>query len=207
MEKSDSIVKLATALVQFSGKMTKVGKDAVNPHFKNKYASLSNIIEGTQGALSECGLAVIQMPARENELTTILLHESGEYISETYTMKPVRNDPQGLGSAITYQRRYALGAILNLNIDEDDDGNNGSKPPAPPTKPAAKQPTTQAPKVEELPNLYINTPAYEKAIDYLINGNEGKAVTIADIEKKFQINKVVKESLTAAVKAAQTVIV
>ena len=56
------------------------------------------------------------------------MHSSGEYIGETYVMTPTKNDPQGLGSAITYQRRYALGAILSLNIDEDDDGNEANKP-------------------------------------------------------------------------------
>lgn len=130
MEKSESIKELSAALVKFAGLMIKVGKDAANPSFENKYASLSNIIEVTQKPLADCGLAVIQMPAGDNQLTTMLVHSSGEYIAETYTMKPVKSDPQGLGSAITYQRRYAMGAVLNLNIDEDDDGNNGSRPHA-----------------------------------------------------------------------------
>jgi hypothetical protein len=132
MEKSETISTLSAALVKFSGKMTKVKKDSVNPHFRNTYASLSNIIEATQQPLHECGLAVVQMPTGENELTTVLLHESGEYISSTYKMTPSKNDPQGLGSAITYQRRYAYGAILSLNIDEDDDGNAGTKAPEKP---------------------------------------------------------------------------
>jgi len=130
MEKSETIKELSAALVKFTGMMTKVKKDASNPYFKNKYASLSNIIENTQKPLAECGLAVIQLPAGENQLTTMLVHESGEFIAETYTMHPSKNDPQGLGSAITYQRRYALGAVLNLNIDEDDDGNQASQKPA-----------------------------------------------------------------------------
>ena len=128
MNKSESIAQLSAALVKFQGKMIRVVKEAENPYFKNKYASLSQIIEAVQGPLSECGLAVIQLPASGNQLETILLHESGEYISESYEMKPVKQDPQQLGSAITYQRRYALGAILCLNIDEDDDGNKASEP-------------------------------------------------------------------------------
>ena len=130
MERSESITKLTMALVKFQGQMLKVGKDSINPHFKNKYASLSTIIEATQKPLADVGLAVVQMPSGENCLTTMLIHESGEFISETYKMTPQRNDPQGLGSAITYQRRYALGAVLNLNIDEDDDGNQASQKPA-----------------------------------------------------------------------------
>jgi hypothetical protein len=129
MEKSETINKLTAALVKFQGQMLKVGKDSINPHFKNRYASLSTIIEATQKPLADCGLAIIQLPEGENCLRTMLVHESGEFISESYRMTPSKNDPQGLGSAITYQRRYALGAILNLNIDEDDDGNQASAKP------------------------------------------------------------------------------
>jgi len=126
MKTSESIINISKALIEFQGKLVKVSKDAVNPHFKNRYASLSQIIEAVQKPLNECGLAVIQLPARDHELETILMHSSGEYITETYKMKPQRDDPQGLGSAITYQRRYALGAFLCLNIDEDDDAQKAS---------------------------------------------------------------------------------
>lgn len=122
--------------------MPKVKKEATNPFFKNKYASLSNILDVISAPLNECGLAILQLPAGMNQLETILLHESGEFISEVYEMKPAKQDPQGQGSAITYQRRYALGAILSLNIDEDDDGNKASEPEKPkqPAKPKEKQP-------------------------------------------------------------------
>lgn len=128
MEKSESIAAISKALIEFHGKLIKVPKDAVNPHFRNRYASLSQIIESVQKPLNECGLAIIQLPAGDHSLETILLHTSGEYIAETYKMTPQRDDPQGLGSAITYQRRYALGAILCLNIDEDDDAEKASAP-------------------------------------------------------------------------------
>jgi len=128
MKTSETIKEIAAALVEFQSKLTTVKKDGKNPHFGNKYASLSNIIEAIQAPLTECGISVIQLPVAESQLETILLHKSGEFISEIYTMRPVRNDPQGIGSAITYQRRYALGAILCLNIDEDDDGQAASQP-------------------------------------------------------------------------------
>ncbi|MDD5508427.1 MAG: ERF family protein [Bacteroidales bacterium] len=128
MKTSDSITTISKALIEFQGRMVKVTKDAVNPHFKNRYASLSQIIESVQKPLNECGLAIVQLPTGDHELETILLHTSGEYIAETYRMSPQRDDPQGLGSAITYQRRYALGAMLCLNIDEDDDAEKASQP-------------------------------------------------------------------------------
>lgn len=127
MNKSDSITTISKALIEFQAKMVRVPKDSINPHFRNKYASLSQIIENVQKPLAECGLTIVQLPAGDHELETILLHTSGEFIAETYRMTPQRDDPQGLGSAITYQRRYALGAILCLNIDEDDDGEAATK--------------------------------------------------------------------------------
>jgi hypothetical protein len=120
---------LSKALIEFQSKLIKVKKDSKNPHFGNKYASLSQIIEAIQQPLAECGLTIIQLPVGECQLETILLHTSAEWISETYTMRPQRNDPQGIGSMITYQRRYALGAMLNLNIEEDDDANTASESP------------------------------------------------------------------------------
>ena len=128
MNKSESIAKLSAALVKFHAHMGKVGKDSVNPHFRNRYASLSNIIEAVTPHLNAVGLTVVQMPTVEG-LNTLLLHESGEYISSLSAIasKDPMN-PQAVGSAITYARRYALGAVLSLNIDEDDDANAAATP-------------------------------------------------------------------------------
>lgn len=133
MEKSTSITNLSKALITFHAKVDKIKKDAKNPFFKSSYASLSNILEGINIPLIESGLTFTQFPVGENGLTTILIHgESGEYILGTYEMKPVKDDPQGRGSVITYQRRYALASVLGLNIDDDDDANtatHGGKTP------------------------------------------------------------------------------
>jgi len=126
MEKSESIIKLAPALCNFHKDVGKIKKQNTNPFFKSKYADLSSILDAIEEPLITNELVIIQLPKGVNELETILLHSSGEFISETYTMTPVKNDPQALGSSITYQRRYALGAILSLNIDKDDDGNDAS---------------------------------------------------------------------------------
>ena len=129
MKTSESIKEIAVALHKFHGLMGKVGKDAVNPHFKNKYASLSNIIEATTPHLNAVGLSIIQLPC-ESGLETMLLHTSGEYISSV-SLTPCKDasNPQALGSALTYARRYALGAVLSLNIDEDDDAQRATVAP------------------------------------------------------------------------------
>ena len=127
MEKSNSIINLSKALITFHVKVDKIKKDAKNPFFKSTYASLSSILEGINLPLIESGLAFSQFPTGENGLTTILMHgESGEFIQSTYDMKPVKDDPQGRGSVITYQRRYALASVLGLNIDDDDDANTAT---------------------------------------------------------------------------------
>lgn len=127
MQTSTSITEIAKALVGFHKEVGKIAKDSSNPFFKSKYASLSNILEGIGDALNNNSLSVVQFPEGENCLTTRIIHTSGEWMESTYCMKPSKDDPQGRGSALTYQRRYALGAILSLNIDEDDDGNAASK--------------------------------------------------------------------------------
>lgn len=125
---SESIVEISKALVAFHASVGKVRKASTNPFFKSKYANLSDILDVISEPLTEAGLAVVQLPHGTNELTTRLMHSSGEWLEDTYTMAPTKNDPQGMGSAITYQRRYAIGALLSLNIDEDDDGNTASRP-------------------------------------------------------------------------------
>lgn len=128
MNKSENIKNIAKALITFHLKVDKIKKDSTNPFFKSKYASLSNILDAINVPLNESGLSFCQFPTGADGLTTILMHgESGEFIEATYEMKPVKDDPQGRGSVLTYQRRYALASVLGLNIDDDDDGNAGAK--------------------------------------------------------------------------------
>lgn len=127
MQKSESITALSKALLSFHIKVETVKKDATNPFFKSKYASLSNILDAINIPLAESNLTFSQFPTGENGLTTIIIHtESGEFMQSEYSMRAVKDDPQGRGSVITYQRRYALSSILGLNIDDDDDANHGT---------------------------------------------------------------------------------
>jgi len=131
MNKSESITELAKALSIFQGKMTAVKKDAINPFYKSKYATLDTIWETIRKPLSENGLSIAQtMDSWEGHvaLETTLYHISGEWISGLQALNPVKDDPQSLGSAISYARRYSLSAILGIVTDEDDDANVASKP-------------------------------------------------------------------------------
>jgi len=130
--------ELGAALVKFQGNMPHVVKGADNPFFKSKYADLASIMQAVAPMLAECGLAVTQLAEIDESergnvnLTTMLLHASGQYIASTISMSPVKQDPQAYGSAITYARRYAVCSILGLAPDEDDDGNAASAPAAAP---------------------------------------------------------------------------
>lgn len=123
MEKSESIKNIAIALCEFQSAVETIKKGEINPFFKSKYASLADILNVIRQPLADNGLSFVQFPKGKYCLETMLLHISGEWLSESYEMEPSKHDPQGSGSVITYQRRYALGAILGLNIDTDDDGN------------------------------------------------------------------------------------
>ncbi|HJV72713.1 MAG TPA: ERF family protein [Noviherbaspirillum sp.] len=136
MKTSESIVKLAAALLQAQRAITFASKDAKNPHFKNTYADLPSVIDAVKPHLNAAGITYIQTPSPSEAgalaLTTRLLHESGEWLEDTATIPLPKNDPQGYGSALTYARRYALSAITGLYQD-DDDGNAACIAPNKPT--------------------------------------------------------------------------
>jgi hypothetical protein len=183
MQQSNTISELAKALVLFHVKVDTIKKDAKNPFFKSTYASLPNILEGINEPLIESGLSVAQFPSGENGLTSILLHESGEFISAEYQMRPVKDDPQGRGSCITYQRRYALASILGLNIDEDDDGNTATF--------GGKNPQ----EAEDNTKQWLNkgTEWFNKAKAKLDAGE----TTMAKIKAAFKVSKEVEQLLTS----------
>lgn len=120
---SESIGKLTEALAMAQAEFKPAIKDVKNTFFKSNYADLANIVEASRTALTKHGLAVIQLMTHENGLIflkTILSHKSGEYVSGLYPIKPVKDDPQGLGSAMTYARRYSYAAICGVVTDDDD---------------------------------------------------------------------------------------
>jgi len=158
MNKSDQIEKLSMALVKAQAEMPAVSFDAVNPFFKSNYATLGAIIQATRPVLAKYGLAVSQPPGSEVAIDggkvhigveTILLHESGQWISSTiYVPIDEKNPAQAAGSAITYMRRYCYAAILGIYSDEDDDGNgvkSQEKPKVASQIVNTPQPTPKAP--------------------------------------------------------------
>jgi hypothetical protein len=121
---------LAKALVAAQKATESIKKAASNPAFKSKYADLAHVVEGVVPALNAAGVAVIQSPGNDGDMvsvTTVLLHESGSSLTGILKLRPSKTDPQGVGSAITYGRRYALLAMSGA-APEDDDGAAASGP-------------------------------------------------------------------------------
>lgn len=132
MLQSESVKELNTALAKAQGELFAAKKDSINPHFKSKYADLASVWEACREALSSNGLSVTQMPAEfQNNIMTLvtrLSHSSGEWIEQTMTCPVGKPDPQGIGSCLTYMRRYALAAVVGVYQD-DDDANSASYAP------------------------------------------------------------------------------
>ena len=130
MDKSESIKNLAVSMCKAQSEMGGAHKGANNPFFKSKYADLSAVVQAVKEPFTNNGLSYVQFPIEESGrigVETILMHESGEWLSNKFTVNLNKQDAQGAGSALTYCRRYALQAIAGIP-SEDDDGNNASKP-------------------------------------------------------------------------------
>ena len=117
MNKSDSIKELATALAKAQGEIENASKTSNNPHFRSKYADLAEILNTVRPVFAKHGLAVVQSPSYNEgivSVTTTLLHSSGQFMMDTASTPAPKLDPQGIGSAITYMRRYSLAAFAGI---------------------------------------------------------------------------------------------
>jgi hypothetical protein len=140
---SDSITKIMPAFIKAQSQFAPALKSATNPHFKSKYVALDGVIDAVAAPLRAEGIAIMQMTDVTDHggiiLESRLVHQSGEWIGSRYPVHPVKADPQGEGSALTYARRYALMALVGI-APEDDDGNSAVKAVE---KAAAGEPITE----------------------------------------------------------------
>lgn len=156
MNTSDDINELAAALAKAQGEMEGALKDSANPFFKSKYADLSSVWTACRAPLSKYGLSVAQFPKTEYQGTpepyewtskmgetrygvraiclvsvlTRLSHASGQWMEDSLSAMLPTGDPQSVGSAISYLRRYALQSVAGV-APEDDDGEAALGRPAP----------------------------------------------------------------------------
>jgi len=153
MNRTDTIGELAAALAKSNLEIRNAELDRVNPHFKNRYATLGSILNAIRVPLAKNGIAPVQTVSMANGMVTVttsLIHSSGQAI-EDVAMFPLPNNAtvQQMGSCITYLRRYALAAIVGIVGDEDDDGENDRATRLTPVRDAFKP--TQARGAAEVP--------------------------------------------------------
>lgn len=133
MQRSEEINELATAMALAQGEIEGAEKDRQNTHFGSRYADLGSVWRACRGALSKHGLAVIQLPRTvyspegvSVDVETLLTHKTGQWLSEVLNVPVSNGNAQGIGSTITYARRYALAAMVGVAPEDDDDDGEGA---------------------------------------------------------------------------------
>lgn len=148
MTHSVTLGALAKALAAAQAELEDAKKDSVNPHFKNKYASLGAVRLELKKVLPKHGLAHVQTTVPHGDagvcVVTWLLHESGEWLCGELFLPVTKKDAQGFGSALSYARRYALAAIVGITSDEDDDAEHAARPNGKPEPAKASKPESDA---------------------------------------------------------------
>ena len=188
MRQSDSIIELATALSKAQGQIDDATKTGINPAFRSKYADLAAVRAVIRDPLASNDLAVVQLPRSVDgavEVETMIIHKSGEFIAETLRMPVNKWDAHGIGSGITYGRRYGLMSMLGLAAD-DDDGNGAVERAS--VSPQPK--TTKSATAEVASNLKI----YNDGVDAANLGTIGlnnwwktlSAIERANVSEEFR---------------------
>lgn len=200
---SENINELMAALSQAQGEIKNAVKDSNNPFFKSKYADLASIKEACQTALTTHGIAVVQATnILENGtlvLVTTLGHASGQWMKGIYPLNPVKNDPQGMGSAVTYARRYTLAAMVGV-ISDDDDGEAAQGRTHTEGPRTVNLPFTGKVSTLELHDTYNATPEHKKV---LVEKAREAGIDIKDkdllkrINDEFVINKIKMSDISA----------
>ena len=155
---SDTIVDWAAANSKAQGEMRPAVLDSENPFYKSRFASGASVQNACREALAKNGLSVTHLPYLTEDglviLHTKLTHSSGQWVACEWPIEPVKRDPQGWGSALTYAKRYCLAAITGVvsEAGEDDDGNAASDPDKAPNKPKAQKPPAPKPKPPKPPD-------------------------------------------------------
>lgn len=186
---SESIKEIAPAMVLAASKMGDVIKGAMNPAFKSKYADLATVIDAVHPALLSAGIVPIQSSSATYEdgnaivsVETMLLHKSGEWFASTLNLRPSKSDPQSIGSAITYGRRYSLQAMCGV-APEDDDGAASSGPRRQQPAHAAQPRQDAPPQAEEISTKELialhggDTAAFVAWATTNVTGFDGKKLT------------------------------
>ena len=182
---SPDIAELSTALCKAQGAMTGAVKDSANPFFKSKYADLSAVWEDVRKPFAENGISVVQMPVGgvgSVSVVTQLTHSSGQWMRSKLTVVPNKLDPQGIGSGITYARRYALAAMAGV-YQIDDDGNAASAQQISPEPVDMKKVNEMAAQAREVVDEDSEDYSKQHATDILENLSNDERIVMQKVLK------------------------
>ena len=176
--------ELLKSLANAKSEIGKMSKDNNNPFFKSKFFDINQLLEHVEPLLFKHNLVVLQ-PILEGRVVTRIYHaESGDSISSELEL-PQISDPQKVGSAITYYRRYTLASLLAIQA-EDDDGNKASQ----------GAPTNNAPSPEKWLNITKKDGSYTPEWDNILKAiGNGVVKSVADVRKHYKVNKEVAVEL------------
>lgn len=190
--------QLAKALASAQAEFGTVPQSGMNPFHKSKYSTIEDYVNAAKPVLAKHGLSISQAPnllETQFVLTTILMHESGEHIVSNQPIFAAKQDAQSMGSAITYARRYAYGAVLGMaSGDFDDDGNAAAAKPVKQANPPivqspAKSPAPDTPSKQErgTPNQTIeervNAAPHLGGLTALYDGMKGEIEAMSEDER------------------------
>ena len=145
MKQSESIIDLATALCLAQAEMGGAIKDSNNPFFKSSYADLTSVIKVIKEPFARHGLSFVQLPVTSVGgngvgVSTMLMHNSGQWLQGEYLLPMDKVTPQGAASSITYARRYALQSLVGIpSVDDDSEMAMYRNDPVPVSAPPAKR--------------------------------------------------------------------
>lgn len=184
--------ELFAALAKAQNTVENATKGSVNPHFKNRYADLAEVLNTVRPVFSSFGLSIVQNPSFDGSLvsvTTALCHEGGGYITAIASCVPAKADAQGVGSATTYLRRYSLASITGV-AQEDDDGQSAVNPVKPTPLSDAKASKAEIAAIRiRMEALEIDEEAFNRhlgvtSIDALPKSKVQRANTALDIKQR-----------------------
>ena len=176
---SEQLGELFKALSKTQGEMDFASKDGKNPFYKSKYSTLTAVIRASRPFLAKNGLSVSQIECTpENgvwSLSTILNHDSGQYIGGCSPITPSKKDIQSSGSYISYLKRYAYSSIVGV-ATEDDDGQKAMKP-------IVKEITQE----ERLFGPFVKREVKPKEIDHSPITDEQVDILVEELEKEPEL--------------------
>lgn len=213
--RSQEINELAAAMAQFQSKIGSVAKDKTaniptkaGGSYSYSYADLSSIWDAIRAPLSEAGLSVVQMPEIGDGMvfvSTLIMHTSGQWLQSTIGTRAADATPQAIGSAITYLRRYGLGAMLGVVTDIDNDGQQPPQRPQPPRVESRRQ-SVPVPQSRRQAPERIPSPNREGMIKRINDLTRQAQALKLEVVLKKQVVNMTNEELIAHGKALSAAI-